>query len=1247
MVQYAVEAQRPGSPRSIPIRVRCTRALKIKKLQLVGFKTFADKTEIEVGDGITAVVGPNGSGKSNIADAVLWVLGEQNPRLLRGSDSRDVIFAGTDRRKPLGMAEVRLTVDNSDRSLPLDFHEITVARRVYRSGESQYLLNGAPCRLKDVVELFLDTGVGRGAYSFVTQNEIDAVLSARPEDRRELFEEAAGIKKYRVKKREAVRKLEQAEANLTRIRDILHELEAQREPLAVQAEQARRYLQLTERLREIEIDLLIADVQRADYELYSARRDRDLDMEAIARFDAELARLERESEAIGERLAQAERETDSAAISHQGALTAVERTESQLKLMEERGHAAEQRAEALDAEIGELVHRIAALERTLESADRTVECTEREEGSVGQRLEAARSRLAGLEEALAEASRQADDRQGALLRLAEQRAQRQAALAACRSRMAETAERRAGAVQTADEAAGRLAEAVRRLESVRAEAARLAGEVREEGERRAVLERERAGLLDARSRAATELDSARRLLAERSSRLATLRELQESGEGFHQGLRAVLGAARSGRLSGRYVPVVDLLTVEEAHRVAVEVALGSSLQDIVCDTEAEAREAIEWLKANRAGRATFLAPPLLRPAPRLAGSAVQGLPGLLGVGADLVRAEARFRPVLDLLLGRVVLAEEMDSALRASRRLEGWSRIVTLQGELLAPSGALTGGSLPGRGVHLVGRKGEIDDLSHVLPEIRARVEAQEAALAQAEASLARVESRLAESLSLLSDLQARAASVARDAAAAERDLERIAAEEAGARAEAARLAAVLEALGEEAGRWQESLEAASAEDSSADEAIARARDEAAHLESARDAARREAVALEVEAGRLAEKRASARREREAVGRSLAEARRALAARESQRQTAGALFADSDEARRELEHRLGEARAHLSRCEEHLAVWRARRQELLQESFDKSAAIKEATRRRADTLQELHAAELQIARLEVRLSQASQRLLEEYGIGPEEALARPAAQEMDRSTVSEVARLRREIRQMGAVNTGAVEEHQRLTERHEFLSGQRADLEAARESLLATIAEIDDSTRGTFMGTFEAVSREFGRIFARLFGGGTTRLVLTAPEDLLETGIEVIAQPPGKKPQHLSLLSGGERALTAVALLFSFLAVKPSPFVLLDEVDAPLDGANVEKFVDLVREFAEQTQFLIITHNPTTMESAPRWHGVTMPEPGISRVLSYRVPQESAPSDHAQAVAVAEPQARASGPAGSSEHSKAVATAVA
>lgn len=1194
--------------------------MQIKKLQLVGFKTFADKTEIDFAHGLTAVVGPNGCGKSNIADALLWVMGGHNPRLLRGSDGRDLIFAGTDRRKPLGMAEVRLTLDNTDHILPLDFAEITITRRLFRSGESQFFLNNVPCRLKDIVELFLDTGLGKGAYSFVSQNEIDAVLSAHPEDRRELFEEAAGIKKYRLKKREAVRKLEQVDANLNRVHDILYEIEQQRTPLAKQAETARQYLRLTERLREIEVGLLMAEAQKVDYALYAARSEHNLNREALEGLNAELTRLEKETEAAGAYLVKTEQELEQARLAYQAAVSSVERIESRLQIVSERGKAVERIMASLDVERHALAERARNLEKEIEAQIGALEKAEATESSRRKTLSAANADLQKQEEALAEAMRCAEDRQAALRQLAEERVKREAALEAARRQLTECEAEIARLQGQATQLEIELPIARKRVQTLSEHLIELQQEHEALKVRQAQCATERQFAKEEEARARTALDSARRLLTERSSRLSALQEMLEAGEGYYQGVRAVLEAARKKALAGHYTPVVELLIVPEAYRVAIEVALGAAVQDIVCDTEEEAKAAITWLKKHRAGRATFLALPLLRPPSSLPSEMLKTLDGIIGLAAEQVRVEAKYAPVVQLLLGRVVVAEEMDSAIRAARRLHGWSRIVTCEGEVLTPGGALTGGSLQGRGSHLIERKGEIDDLKQVLPSLQAGVEERVRQLESASLHLRELDSAEEEVKRNLAKIHTQMVTCEHDLHAARQEEARLEKRRREIWDQITRCRALHDSLLAEVAEREAAWVASRAEDTRLDEEAAAAKVEIDTMVARRDQAREMVVALEIETGKLAEKLAGLRRSIAANREALRQLHLAQAGKEAQRDQVAGEWKEADSLRRELERKREEAHAHREWCEQKLSEVQTQRQRLQDEQSQKMAAMKERSDLRAQLIQQMHDAELTIARLEVRLNQLAQRLQDDYDIALEQALVSEITVDVDRATVNEVARLRREIHAMGAVNTGAVEEYERLTDRHRFLATQCADLERARESLLATVAEIDKSTRSTFMETFHAVAKEFDRLFARLFGGGTTRLLLTNPNDLLETGVEVIVQPPGKKAQNLLLLSGGERVLTAIALLFSFLAVRPSPFVLLDEVDAPLDGANVERFVALVREFTQQTQFLIITHNPTTIEAATHWYGVTMPEPGVSRVLSFRVPEEAHEMDSDVAV---------------------------
>lgn len=1184
--------------------------MKLRRLFLAGFKTFADKTELELSDGITAVVGPNGCGKSNIADAILWALGEQNPRLLRGSEIKDFIFAGAERRKPTGLAEVRLVLDNSDGSLPLEYSEIAITRRIYRSGESRFYINGTPCRLKDIVDLFLDTGMGRGAYSFVGQNEVDAVLSARPEDRRELVEEAAGVQKYRARKREALRKLETAELNLTRIRDILAELETQREPLREQAAVAERYLEITSRLREVEQDALVAEIHRCDYELYSARAEREEAIAEVAQLEEQLARLEREAASVRESLAEAEAERDAGLAARQNAASACERIERELQLVQERLRNAEQSAQENEVEIrtlGERDGRLrSALERDRAAITRVAEQRKEREDA----LKSAQELLAEKEEAARRAEEAGRDQAQAQRRLMAERAARESALTACRTRLDE-ARARCGEL---DRARGELAQALEAASLALAQAREAASGCMQEVQHSEAAHAEALKRVqeaeDLKERLDREAAACRRRFMERTARLQALEETIAAGEGLFQGVRAVLQASREGALSGKFVTVADALSAPDRLRTALDVALGSSSQNLICGTAAEAREAVEWLKAGRRGRATFLPLEILEPPQGFPAAALSGLPGAVGVASDLVRCDRAHRKAIDLLLNRVAIFEDLDSAIEGSRRLRGWSRIVTLEGELLTPGGAITGGDGPGRGPQLVRRKGEVDDLRLEVERLAQDLQARESRAKDAANQATQAAEAVQEAASAAASARTRLAAAERDVQACSRELETLEQRRTEAEAQRKRLAETISALEEEARGWMEAIEQDRLKDTSLDDALETVRAEAERCAAEVSRLRAEVTEHRIELGRLQEQERALKRSIASQETALAEV---LAGREDRlrrREELGRAIIEGREREEELRTQLAAAQDVLAEARCRFDAWETERKQRLEKSFRLSGAIKETSDRRSQMVRTIHETDLRIARLEVRLSQAAQRLASEYEMTLEEALAAPEPPPMDRDSVAEIARLRREARAMGNVNTGAVEEFRRLTERYDFLSEQKADLERASAELRATIAEIDRNTRTVFLETFHAVQEQFQRLFERLFGGGTARLALTRPDDILETGIDIIVQPPGKRPQSLSLLSGGERALTAISLLFSFLAVRTSPFVVLDEVDAPLDGSNVDRFVDLLRDFARTTQFLVITHNPATIEAASSWYGVTMQEPGVSRVISYDPPAQ-------------------------------------
>ncbi|MGO8672588.1 MAG: chromosome segregation protein SMC [Capsulimonadaceae bacterium] len=1184
--------------------------MHLKRLYLRGFKTFADKTTIDFSQGVTAVVGPNGSGKSNVADAILWVLGEQKASAVRGTSAKDVIFSGSDRRRPMGMAEVSLTVDNSDGTLPVEFSEVTITRRAYRTGEGEFFINKVPCRLKDIYELFLDTGVGREAYSLVNQSEIDAVLSVNPEDRRGLFEEAAGIKKYRVKKREALRKLDATDQNLQRVRDILGEIEERIEPLRQEAERAGQYLRLRDRLRQIETNLLIVDLRSADTELSAARRAREAERERVAeQEDAILAARARTAD-LTDALAAAEKTLDEVRGQHQQAISDAERAESRRALAAQRVAGLEaslglhaQEIETLGARRERLLGEIAQVSAELDGAALA-------QSEVQARSAEKQETLLALTGRIADLTRHVERRRAEASALARQHAARQADLARAEARVAEM-EAGLPALQA---------------ESKRLEA--LAMQAREEAELAAtaiVSARDELATAEQGFAAAREAhDNARRTVhaiqqeqhdlhakaVSLGSRRRALKDLEDAQEGYYAGVKAVTDAVRRGKLSGKYTVVADAFTIPAGYEVAFETALGGSVQDIVTGTEAEAKAAIHYLYESRLGRATFLPLDRLRPSrDSLDLGRAAGMRGVVGAALDLISFDSYFRPALEVLLGRVFVCEDLDSATEASRVARGWSRIVTMTGDIVSPSGALTGGRQAGRAAgQLLGRKTEIAGLARELQaadaaEIacRERLAAAERGRDVAESGLAdRQSAREAAQLAVNESVRKSEFSVSQSRRAADQ-LDQIL-----RRVDTSQIA--LARAREHAAAAAEAMQSAGLETADADDAMAAETQLIAKLTAERESLQADATSARVDLATQSEKVLS-------LTRALRGARADLDLVEGQQAQKAEQSRVAHEEREDLLARSAVRDSEVERAADELVRTRDRlkqqtelRQGLAGDAREAAAGLRRLEDAHAAALEVIHKSDLRETRLEMQRTQLAGRLMEEYEMDAADAIALDKDPEVTDGSPQEVSRLRRELRLMGDVNTGAVEEYDEVSGRFDFLTEQQGDLEGARGKLLDAIKDIDDSTRQVFFDTFQAVGAAFNEIFTRLFRGGRTDLVLTDPEDILETGIDIMVQPPGKKRQNLQLLSGGERALTAAALLFAFLKVKPSPFCVLDEVDAPLDGANVERFSELLAEFGLRSQFIIITHNPTTMEAAPVWYGITMQEPGISRVLSMQAP---------------------------------------
>jgi len=1183
----------------------------LKGLNLVGFKTFADRTQLQFGRGITAIVGPNGSGKSNIVDGILWALGERSLKSLRSHAPTDVIFAGNGDRRPTGLAEVSLTLDNHDSRLPVQFSEVTITRRIFRDGESEYFLNKTPCRLRDIQEMLLDTGIGADTYAIVSQREIDSLLSAKPEDRRELFEQVAGVQKYRFKRAEAKRKLERTEQNLTRVRDIMYELENQLEPLRAQAEYAREYQNYLDRLRFLQLALLAHDYDvrlRRLETLLEQRRQVTAGREQANALIAELENTERALDArlraMEETVAVLQRETTTV-------ITNVKATEGKIAVARERLRALSEQREFQQQEIGILVGRaeaareqIGAHQQEWETLQQTLERLNADLLERSTALSEANARLADLATAL-------EEKRNRSLTLAARISDKRNALTATHTNRHHFQER-VTALQNLLAATHAEREQVNRSLTV---AARRSVELQQalDGMEQTLRQcREKLERLDAET---AERSNARNALREQmsavQSRLRALQEMEASFEGLFAGVRAVMQAAKEGRLPGKFALVADVLRVPQPFETAIEVALNSALQNIIAHDEPSVKEAIHFLKTTQSGRATFLPLPLLRPLSLLPQTRqVAQRPGVCGIAIDLVQFDEVYRPAAEYLLNRLIVVQNLDVALALSRQVETGCRIVTLEGELVLPAGAITGGAGKQRTSGLLQRKREIEELREQLAVssererlLREQLAALQDEVVATQAQLRSFEQTRTEHLSVCARHEREMEHLDREHTRLERTCEQIQSdlenlsraaseserEEESLRAELSALEQAAQSVDAEIETLQHQWTAQQTQREELSRLVAEMRAQQAAVQERSAAVERSIAQLEQQAREFSE---------------TTESRRISIARSLEEETR---LAQQIAAEEQSLAQLTQAQAEKERAFE---AWRRERHDLLRQLEETTQRLRQQRQTLHQIEEEMHRIELRETQTHTEMEEMQRRFREEFNTTAEDALPRKDDIESKQLALDEIAVLKENMAAMGEVNLGAISQQQQLTERLDFLRTQRDDLERAQADLEGIIADIDQRTRDQFILTFNAVAREFDVLFKRIFDGGKTRLSLTNPDNLLETGVDVRVQPPGKAEQDLMLLSGGERALTALALMLALLRVKPSPFVVLDEIDAPLDETNVGRFTELLREFADTSQFIVITHNKGTMEAADALYGVTMEERGVSKLVSVRLTEE-------------------------------------
>lgn len=1170
----------------------------LKALEIQGFKSFPDRTRITVGKGITAVVGPNGSGKSNISDAIRWVLGETSAKQLRGGGKMEnVIFGGTQQRGAMGFASVSLVVDNTDRRIDVDNDEVTIGRKYYRSGDSEYSVNGQNVRLKDIYELFLDTGLGRDGYSVIGQGRIAEIVGAKSNERREIFEEASGIAKYRYRKNEAERRLASAEENLVRLRDILGELEERVGPLERESKKAKQYLELAERRKGLEVTLWVDTVQKARDTVREQQRKIEI-------AGADYARAGREIEAID-----AETESTRAEIEH--LITEADRCNAEIR--------------AITEEIAGADSRIAVLENDIAHNDATIASLKEEIGQSGLGREAIAAEVRGHGEGIAACERQAAAyaaRTGELEALLEELQNRSAAsgerrgvvtgrLNAMAARITDLKVAAAGAASSVEAAKKRLAAAesegaanaalTRDLEEQKAETDAF---LQDAVERLTRLENIKGGLtlkVESRRGALAQADENEqkllRAIEAARQRIAMLKDLERNMDGFQSSVKAVMKAAANRRLRGITGPVSTILSVKPGYEVAIETALGFALQNIVVENETAAKAAMAFLRDERAGRATFLPLDTVKP-----GSFNGRLPEGAVLASSLVTYDEKYANIVSSLLGRIVVVDDINEASRTARALDYRNRVVTVDGQVVNAGGSFTGGSVS-RSAGLFSRKQEIDELKKKVETLekqrdaaeektdraKAEVDALSAELTATESEAitaggdkirGEVESgRIAAALS-----QARAAGEMLSAERAQLAAQIAASEKAGVDA-----AAEMEVLTRDSAALEEELRAISGSDDTFLETRTRLADELSDLKLKALAAQKD-----IESHRAAIAQLESRTdESDARARQLAANIETLTAQNAERaaqiETIRAAIAGS---RNEIEKR-EEAKAGAVR-----------------RRMEKEGGITQQTARVRKITDEREALGREIARLteqkeqkDAEYEQTVAKLWEEYELTLSAAQELCVPFESGAELRRQVSEVRGKIKALGNVNVSAIEEYAEVSQRYEFLRAQVGDVETSKAELQKLIAGLSDEMRAMFSESFAAINRNFGRIFAELFGGGTARLYLEDEADVLGSGISIEVAPPGKIIRNLSALSGGEQALVAISIYFAIFGVNPAPFCVLDEIEAALDDVNVTRFAQYLRRISSETQFIVITHRRGTMEEADVLYGVTMQEDGVSKVL--------------------------------------------
>lgn len=1172
----------------------------LKGISVQGFKSFADKIDLEFGSGITAIVGPNGSGKSNVSDAVRWVLGEQSAKTLRGSNMQDVIFAGTQKRKPLGFASVTITLDNSEKNLNVDTFEVKVTRRVHRSGESEYMINNSPCRLKDIHELFMDTGLGRDGYSMVGQGKIDDILSSKSEDRRRIFEEAAGISKYKYKKLEAERKLEQTEDNLLRIKDMIVALEEQVTPLAEQSKKARTYLDLRESLKGLDVNIAINNVDRS-------RENIKKNEESLSIAVAQLSNERSKAEQLDADIENAEASL-SALMEHINSIT------EEMYRLERDSSGAKNKIEILKNNIANNDANIARIDEEASSYDEKIELS-REEAKVQEELLAKRrseaEKLAEELKALEKAGSELDEKirlsHGGIEEKKSEISEKLGEITDLRAKKSSMEmlyknfdERKASIKSEQEERLARKAAEENALKELEEEIKKNDTEKAACVAELEALKKEYFEITDELKKTKEELNEIASRFNEKQSRKNALSELEKGYEGYFRGVKEIVKQS----FSGVHGVVSKLIEVDEKYATAIEIALGNAVQHIIVDSESDAKRCIQFLKSSKAGRATFL------PVETVSGTVMEKEPtgekGYLGLACDLISYDDKYDGIFVQLLGRTAIVDNIDNTVKIAGKYGYKFKIVTLAGEVVNAGGSITGGSIS-QNQRLLSRAKDIERLKAELAELQKELDAKEDIIDGANEKIREIAKKKETCDSVLTECSHKQIRLTSGAE-----------QKRGLIAEAEK---ALAALCDEQGSLLKELDGMK-------EKSLKLTEDASALEKDVEQLRKlltetELLHISLESEKDENARAltdgkirfsNACKDMEHTGERIEALKESISAYNGEKQS-------RNEEKAEIEKSTIAIREEIARIEKEAAETDSGTGELAEKIAqgkkkyeDDSVALKLLQKKSKEQSEIIYTVQQEIARIENKNSryeleaeQTLERLWEDYELTYSTALEYKRADINLAEAAKEATSLKSRIKALGNINIDAIDEYKAVKEKYDFMSEQKADLDQSKDKLEKIIDEMQSEMTVRFKECFALIKEKYDSVFKELFGGGTAKLSLSDPSDVLESGIEIEVQPPGKKLQSLLLLSGGERAFAAIALLFAVLEVRPTPFCILDEVEAALDDVNVYRFADYVKKYSKKTQFIVVTHRRGTMEAADIMYGVTMQEKGVSKVLKLQI----------------------------------------